>query len=55
MSLRKFGGMSVRSSLLINLCMFTVSNALLMSKDTSMVRDGGFFWLNPVAIVFVIL
>ena len=43
MILRKFGGMSVRSSMLMSLCMFTVSNALHMSEDTDMVRDGGYF------------
>ena len=31
--------------------MFTVSNALLMSSATVIVRSGGLFWLNPVAMV----
>ena len=35
--------------------MFTVSNALLMSRATTTVLSGGCFWLKPVVIVFVIL
>ena len=31
--------------------MLTVSNALLMSSATAIVRSGGLFWLKPVAIV----
>ena len=31
--------------------MFTVSNALLISNATAMVRSGGLFWLNPVTMV----
>ena len=31
--------------------MFTVSNALLMSSATVIVRSGGLFWLKPVARV----
>ena len=31
--------------------MFTVSNALLMSSTTVIVRSGGLFWLKPVAMV----
>ena len=34
--------------------MFTVSNALLMSSATVMVRSGGLFWSNPVAMVFAL-
>ena len=34
-------GMFVCVSLSINVCMFTVSNALLMSNATAMVRVGG--------------
>ena len=34
-------GMFVCVSLSINVCMFTVSNALLMSNVTAMVRVGG--------------
>ena len=38
-------GMFVCVSLSINVCMFTVSNALLMSSATAMVRVGGMGWL----------
>ena len=31
----------------VRVCMFTVSNALLMSSATAMVRAGGILWLNP--------
>ena len=41
-------GMFVCVSLSINVCMFTVSNALLMSNATAMVRVGGMGWLNEV-------
>ena len=33
--------------------MFTVSNALLMSNATAMVRVGGMGWLKPVATVLL--
>ena len=36
-------------------CMLTVSNALLMSSATVIVRSGGLFWLKPVAIVLFML
>ena len=42
-------------SLSINVCMFTVSNALLMSSATAMVRVGGMGWLKPVATVLLML
>ena len=42
-------------SLSINVCMFTVSNALLMSNATAMVRVGGMCWLKPVATVLLML
>ena len=48
-------GMFVCVSLSINVCMFTVSNALLMSNATSMVRVGGMGWLKPVATVLLML
>ena len=32
-------------------CKLTVSNALLMSSATVIVRCGGLFWLKPVAMV----
>ena len=31
------------------MCMFTVSNALLMSNATAMVRVGGMSWLKPAS------
>ena len=35
--------------------MLTVSNALLMSSSTVIVRSGGLFWLQPVAMVLFML
>ena len=35
--------------------MLTVSNALLMSSSTVIVRFGGLFWLNTVAMVLFML
>ena len=35
--------------------MLTVSNALLMSSATVIVRYGGLFWLKPVAMVLFML
>ena len=37
-------GMFVCVSLYINVCMFTVSNAFLMSNAPAMVRVGGIGW-----------
>ena len=37
------------------MCMLTVTNALLMSSATVIVRSGGLFWLNPVAMVLFML
>ena len=48
-------GMFVCVSLSINVCMFTVSNALLMSNATAMVRVGGMGWLKPLATVLLML
>ena len=48
-------GMFVCVSLSISVCMFTVSNALLMSHATAMVRVGGMGWLKPVATVLLML
>ena len=48
-------GMFVCVSLSINVCLFTVSNALLMSNATAMVRVGGMGWLKPVATVLLML
>ena len=35
--------------------MLTVSNALLMSSATLIVRSGDLFWLKPVAMVLFML
>ena len=35
------------------MCIWNVSNALLMSSATVIVRSGGLFWLKPVAMVFL--
>ena len=42
-------------SFFVRVCKFTVSNALLMSSATSMVRAGGILWLKPDAIVLLML
>ena len=47
--------MFVCVSLSISVCMFTVSNTLLMSNATAMVRVGGMGWLKPVATVLLML
>ena len=44
-------GMCVCSSLLISVCMFIVSKALLISSATVIVRAGESIWLNPFATV----
>ena len=38
-----------------SVCMLTVSNALLMSSVTVIVRSGGLFWLKPLAMVLFML
>ena len=48
-------GMFVWCSLCVSVCMLTVSNALLMSSATVIVRSGGLFWLKPVAMVLFML
>ena len=48
-------GMLVCVSLSINVCLFTVSNALLMSNATVIVRVGGMSWLKPVVTGFLML
>ena len=48
-------GMLVCVSLSINVCMFTVSNALLMSNATEIVRVGRIGWLKPVTTVLLML
>ena len=42
-------------SFFVIVCMFTVSNFLLMSSATAMVRAGGILWLKPDAIVLLML
>ena len=44
-------GMLMCSSLLISVCMFIVSKALLISSATVIVRAGGTIWLNPFTMV----
>ena len=48
-------GMFVWCSLCVSVCMFTVSNYFLVSTATVIVRSGGLFWLNPVAMVLFML
>ena len=48
-------GMFVSVSLCISLCMFTVSNALLMSKATATVHCGALGLLKPFVIWWQIL
>ena len=51
MNLMIVPGILVSRSFLISVCMFTVSNALLISSATVIVRTGGVIWLNPFATV----
>ena len=44
-------GLFVCSSILISVCMFIVSKALLISSVTVIVRAGGAIWLNPFVTV----
>ena len=44
-------GMFVWCSLCVSVCMLTVSNALLMSSATVIVRSDGLFWFKLVAMV----
>ena len=44
-------GILVCSSLLISVCMFIVSKALLIWSSTVIVRAGGAIWLNTFAAV----
>ena len=46
-------GMLVCVSLSVNVCIFTVSNALLMSNANATVCVGGIGWLKPVATVLL--
>ena len=44
-------GILVCSSFLISVCIFIVSEDLLISSATVIVRSGGAIWLNPFAMV----
>lgn len=48
-------GMLDCSNFLVSLWVSTVSKALLMSSATVMVREGGAIWLNPFAMVLLML
>ena len=39
----------------VSVCMFTMSNAFLVSSATVIVRSGGLFWLKHVAMVLFML
>ena len=47
--------MLVCVSLSVNVCMFTVTNALPMSNANAIVGVGGMGWLKPVATVLLVL
>ena len=51
MNLMIVPGMFVYSSFLINVYMFIMSKALLISNATVIVRAGEAIWLNPFATV----
>ena len=51
MNLMIMSGIWVCNSFLINVCMFIVLKALLISSATVIVRAGGAIWLNPFATV----
>ena len=51
MNLMIVPGIFVCSSFRISVCMFIVSNALLISSATVNGRAGGAIWLNPFATV----
>ena len=48
-------GRFVCCSLCLSVCILTVSNVLLMSSATVIVRSGCLFWLKPVAMVLFML
>ena len=48
-------GMFVCVRLSVNVCMFTVSNVLLMSNATTIMHVDGIGWLKPVATVLLML
>ena len=47
--------MLVWCSLCVSVCMFTVSNILLMSSATVVVCSGVLFWVKPVAMELFML
>ena len=47
-------GMLVCCSLCVSVCILAVSNALLISRATVIVRSGGLIWLKPVAMLFLL-
>ena len=49
MNLMIVPGILVCNSILISVCMFIVSKALLISTATVIDRTGGAIWLNPFA------
>ena len=51
MNLMIVTGLFVCSSFLINVCMFIVSKAMLISSATVIVCARGAIWLNPFAAV----
>ena len=51
MNLMIVPGILVCSSFLINVCIFIVSKALLISSATVIVRAGEAIWLHPFATV----
>ena len=55
MNLSMVCGMFVCVSLSVNVYMFTMSNALLMSNAITIVHVGGMGWLKPVATVLLML
>ena len=48
-------GMFVWCSLCVSVCLLTVSNILLMSSATVILRSGGLFWLKHVAMVLFMM
>ena len=53
MNLIRIGGVLVAESLCMRVCMFTVSNALLMSSAIAIMRLGGFFLVEALCDCFV--
>ena len=55
MNLRMLCGMFVWYSFCVSVSMLNVSNALLMSSTTAIVRSGGLFWVTPVSMALFML